>query len=140
MFFSSSIISTKVLRRFQLQFPSDSSLEELPRFLISPSYLKKICRFALLNKDFDIDHAKYPPEDIADPCGYMAKFFPQDQFISIETIDPSSRGKRFRRIVQEISIDLVNVRDPNFYHRFHHNLEKNQWMDVEDPRFVNWMV
>ena len=66
----------------------------------------------------------------------MARFFPQDTFDYVTLVN-SDDGIE----VQNFSIDVdEEIADPFFSKNFERNKEKEQWLDVEDPRFINWMV
>lgn len=115
----------------------------MPREIMSDGYLRKNCAGAVLYKEFeDLDHNVYPPNKIANPCGLMAKFFPQDTFESIEALPDKLPSIKHRPMQATKSYDiLVNqIADPGFAKRFHKNLKELQWTDIEDPRFINWMV
>ena len=86
------------------------------------------CDGALYNKDFDfLDPDKYPEDDVAFPCGLIAKSFFRDNF----TLWQMS-GKEINVTTEEISNkkdrdDLSNV-----------GLKDSQWLDVTDEHFIIW--
>ena len=86
------------------------------------------CDGALYNKDFDfLDPDKYPEDDVAFPCGLIAKSFFRDNF----TLWQMS-GKEINVTTEEITNkkdrdDLSNV-----------GLKDSQWLDVTDEHFIIW--
>ena len=86
------------------------------------------CDGALYNKDFDfLDPDKYPEDDVAFPCGLIAKSFFRDNF----TLWQMS-GKEINVTTEEIANkkdrdDLSNV-----------GLKDSQWLDVTDEHFIIW--
>lgn len=106
--------------------------------------LRRVCRRYLVNKDMGLDPALFPPLQVANPCGIMAKTFPGDKFLLWEaqnvglTKDSGVTPVRGR----QYDVSLKGVADSYFGQLFHRNPSPDvkQWMDVSDPRFVNWMV
>jgi len=86
------------------------------------------CDGALYNKDFDfLDSEKYPEDEVAFPCGLIAKSFFRDNF----TLWQMS-GKEINVTTEEIANkkdrdDLSNV-----------GLKDSQWLDVTDEHFIIW--
>jgi len=126
-----------------LRFLSGNFSASTPRCLISDGYLRKNCAGALYYKDFEeLDPNVFPPNKIANPCGLMAKFFPEDTFDNIESLPAALPSIRHRHYEPTQSYDIMinHIADPGFEKRFHKSREELQWTDIENPRFVNWMV
>jgi len=99
---------------------------------LSESVLKKSCDGALTNtnmaKTTSIDGTGLTGEDVAIPCGLMAKSFPDDKF---KTLTDSSSNV--------IEISTSGIAD-TWYKDLFKNIDiKLQWQDMEDERFINWM-
>lgn len=87
-------------------------------------------------KDFDVDKKKFKDDDIANPCGLMARFFPRDEFLQLKSLDPNDELN-----VKSYKIEVrKELADPFFSKQFIKSDKEEQWVDVEDPRFINWMV
>lgn len=113
--------------RFYMDNKSDKQLkgEEVSKEDLEKS---NDCDGALYNKDFDfLDPDKYPEDDVAFPCGLIAKSFFRDNF----TLWQMS-GKEINVTTEEIANkkdrdDLSNV-----------GLKDSQWLDVTDEHFIIW--
>ena len=113
--------------RFYMENKSDKQLkgEEVSKEDLEKS---NDCDGALYNKDFDfLDPDKYPEDDVAFPCGLIAKSFFRDNF----TLWQMS-GKEINVTTEEIANkkdrdDLSNV-----------GLKDSQWLDVTDEHFIIW--
>ena len=69
--------------------------------------------------------------DLANPCGLIAKNYFLDSYI-LETLNDSVR----------ISINESHIANPNdkeYMFKRNSNFEKDQWIDVEDEHFMVWM-
>ncbi len=113
--------------RFYMDNKSDKQLkgEEVSKEDLEKS---NDCDGSLYNKDFDfLDPDKYPEDDVAFPCGLIAKSFFRDNF----TLWQMS-GKEINVTTEEIANkkdrdDLSNV-----------GLKDSQWLDVTDEHFIIW--
>ena len=113
--------------RFYMDNKSDKQLkgEEVSKEDLEKS---NDCDGALYNKDFDfLDPDKYPEDDVAFPCGLIAKSFFRDNF----TLWQMS-GKEINVTTEEIANkkdrdDLSNV-----------GMKDSQWLDVTDEHFIIW--
>ena len=113
--------------RFYMDNKSDKQLkgEEVSKEDLEKS---NDCDGALYNKDFDfLDSEKYPEDEVAFPCGLIAKSFFRDNF----TLWQMS-GKEINVTTEEIANkkdrdDLSNV-----------GLKDSQWLDVTDEHFIIW--
>lgn len=56
------------------------------RNITSINDLKTICAEALTYKSFDVDKSKFRDYEVANPCGVLARDFPQDDFRYITNI------------------------------------------------------
>ena len=54
------------------------------RELTSLTELEKICTDALTYKTFDVDKSVFKDYEVANPCGRLARDFPQDDFKHIK--------------------------------------------------------
>ena len=104
--------------------------------LNSEREIRRICKNAYYYKDFDVDKTKFKDHDVADPCGLMARFFPQDVFKSLHLNKDNNGLKSEEYIIEESK----KISDPFYSKNFKRNKRKEQWIDVESPRFINWMV
>lgn len=96
--------------------------------------LKAVCKGALTNaqmgKTQNWNNTKtLKPDDIASPCGYMAKNFPLDTFNSIKF--PSSTSFP---IAQK---GLIMSEEKEKYVM---DTDVDQWVKVDSDQFINWMV
>lgn len=66
----------------------------------------------------------------------MAFYFPQDSFLSLENIDNNTGSKDEDFIIE----NSQEIADPFFSKNFIKSAEEKQWIDVTNPRFINWMV
>ena len=75
---------------------------------------------------------KLKADDEANPCGLLARNFPNDRFLSLELKD----GDKTEVVpIDYISKDLKLEKSVDFV------LDRDlQWTDVSDPLFYNWMV
>lgn len=53
--------------------------------------LSVICQDAFTYKNFDVDKNKFKDSDIANPCGLMSRFFPQDKFLRLVQLDNNGK-------------------------------------------------
>jgi len=90
------------------------------------------CSSATLNKDMGLTSEfmkanGLQPNDVANPCGLLAKYFPKDDF-ELEDKDG-----------QKIEISDSNISIPGLKGKvFKHTTDKGVWMNVENERFINW--
>ena len=118
------------LRQNHRFYMDNKSNKQLKGEEVSKEDLEKSndCDGALYNKDFDfLDPDKYPEDDVAFPCGLIAKSFFRDNF----TLWQMS-GKEINVTTEEIANkkdrdDLSNV-----------GLKDSQWLDVTDEHFIIW--
>ena len=118
------------LRQNHRFYMDNKSNKQLKGEEVSKEDLEKSneCDGALYNKDFDfLDSDKYPEDDVAFPCGLIAKSFFRDNF----TLWQMS-GKEINVTTEEIANkkdrdDLSNV-----------GLKDSQWLDVTDEHFIIW--
>ena len=118
------------LRQNHRFYMENKSNKQLKGEEVSKEDLEKSngCDGALYNKDFDfLDPDKYPEDDVAFPCGLIAKSFFRDNF----TLWQMS-GKEINVTTEEIANkkdrdDLSNV-----------GLKDSQWLDVTDEHFIIW--
>jgi uncharacterized membrane protein len=112
--------------RFYMENKSDKQLKGEE---VSKEDLEKSdnCEGALYNKDFSLNAQRYPEDEVAFPCGLIAKSFFRDNF----TLWQMS-GKEINVTTEEITYkkdrdDLSNV-----------GMKDNQWLDVTDEHFIIW--
>ena len=112
--------------RFYMENKSDKQLkgEEVSKEDLEKS---NDCEGALYNKDFSLHAQRYPEDEVAFPCGLIAKSFFRDNF----TLWQMS-GKEINVTTEEITYkkdrdDLSNV-----------GMKDNQWLDVTDEHFIIW--
>lgn len=112
--------------RFYMENKSDKQLkgEEVSKEDLEKS---NDCEGALYNKDFSLNAQRYPENEVAFPCGLIAKSFFRDNF----TLWQMS-GKEINVTTEEITYkkdrdDLSNV-----------GMKDNQWLDVTDEHFIIW--
>ena len=112
--------------RFYMENKSDKQLkgEEVSKGDLEKS---NDCEGALYNKDFSLNAQRYPEDEVAFPCGLIAKSFFRDNF----TLWQMS-GKEINVTTKEITYkkdrdDLSNV-----------GMKDNQWLDVTDEHFIIW--
>jgi len=112
--------------RFYMENKSDKQLkgEEVSKEDLEKS---NDCEGALYNKDFSLNAQRYPEDEVAFPCGLIAKSFFRDNF----TLWQMS-GKEINVTTKEITYkkdrdDLSNV-----------GMKDNQWLDVTDEHFIIW--
>ena len=118
------------LRQNHRFYMENKSSKQLKGEEVSKEDLEKSndCDGALYNKDFDfLDPDKYPEDDVAFPCGLIAKSFFRDNF----TLWQMS-GKEINVTTEEIANkkdrdDLSNV-----------GMKDSQWLDVTDEHFIIW--
>ena len=118
------------LRQNHRFYMDNKSNKQLKGEEVSKEDLEKSndCDGALYNKDFDfLDPDRYPEDDVAFPCGLIAKSFFRDNF----TLWQMS-GKEINVTTEEIANkkdrdDLSNV-----------GLKDSQWLDVTDEHFIIW--
>ena len=118
------------LRQNHRFYMDNKSNKQLKGEEVSKEDLEKSneCDGALYNKDFDfLDPDKYPEDEVAFPCGLIAKSFFRDNF----TLWQMS-GKEINVTTEEIANkkdrdDLSNV-----------GLKDSQWLDVTDEHFIIW--
>ena len=118
------------LRQNHRFYMDNKSNKQLKGEEVSKEDLEKSndCDGALYNKDFDfLDPDKYPEDDVAFPCGLIAKSFFRDNF----TLWQMS-GKEINVTTEEIANkkdrdDLSNV-----------GMKDSQWLDVTDEHFIIW--
>jgi hypothetical protein len=118
------------LRQNHRFYMDNKSNKQLKGEEVSKEDLEKSndCDGALYNKDFDfLDSEKYPEDEVAFPCGLIAKSFFRDNF----TLWQMS-GKEINVTTEEIANkkdrdDLSNV-----------GLKDSQWLDVTDEHFIIW--
>ena len=118
------------LRQNHRFYMENKSNKQLKGEEVSKEDLEKSneCDGALYNKDFDfLDPDKYPEDDVAFPCGLIAKSFFRDNF----TLWQMS-GKEINVTTEEIANkkdrdDLSNV-----------GMKDSQWLDVTDEHFIIW--
>ena len=118
------------LRQNHRFYMENKSNKQLKGEEVSKEDLEKSndCDGALYNKDFDfLDSEKYPEDEVAFPCGLIAKSFFRDNF----TLWQMS-GKEINVTTEEIANkkdrdDLSNV-----------GLKDSQWLDVTDEHFIIW--
>ena len=118
------------LRQNHRFYMENKSNKQLKGEEVSKEDLEKSndCDGALYNKDFDfLDPDKYPEDEVAFPCGLIAKSFFRDNF----TLWQMS-GKEINVTTEEIANkkdrdDLSNV-----------GLKDSQWLDVTDEHFIIW--
>ena len=112
--------------RFYMENKSDKQLkgEEVSKEDLEKS---NDCEGALYNKDFSLNAQRYPEDEVAFPCGLIAKSFFRDNF----TLWQMS-GKEINVTTKEITYkkdrdDLSNV-----------GMKDNQWLDITDEHFIIW--
>ena len=112
--------------RFYMENKSDKQLkgEEVSKEDLEKS---NDCEGALYNKDFSLNAQRYPEDEVAFPCGLIAKSFFRDNF----TLWQMS-GKEINVTTEEITYkkdrdDLSNV-----------GMKDNQWLDITDEHFIIW--
>ena len=112
--------------RFYMENKSDKQLkgEEVSKEDLEKS---NDCEGALYNKDFSLNAQRYPEDEVAFPCGLIAKSFFRDNF----TLWQMS-GKEINVTAEEITYkkdrdDLSNV-----------GMKDNQWLDITDEHFIVW--
>jgi uncharacterized membrane protein len=112
--------------RFYMENKSDKQLkgEEVSKEDLEKS---NDCEGALYNKDFSLNAQRYPEDEVAFPCGLIARSFFRDNF----TLWQMS-GKEINVTTKEITYkkdrdDLSNV-----------GMKDNQWLDVTDEHFIIW--
>ena len=112
--------------RFYMENKSDKQLkgEEVSKEDLEKS---NDCEGALYNKDFSLNAQRYPEDEVAFPCGLIAKSFFRDNF----TLWQMS-GKEINVTTEEITYkkdrdDLSNV-----------GMKDNQWLDITDEHFSIW--
>ena len=112
--------------RFYMENKSDKQLkgEEVSKEDLEKS---NDCEGALYNKDFSLNAQRYPEDEVAFPCGLIAKSFFRDNFTLWQT-----SGKEINVTTEEITYkkdrdDLSNV-----------GMKDNQWLDVTDEHFIIW--
>lgn len=96
--------------------------------------LKDVCKQANDYKDFDVDHEIFKDGQLPNPCGMMARFYPQDIFQKLAVKDGNDEDNSFR--IEE----TPELADRYFAANFKKDPVNPQWVDVENPRFINWMV
>lgn len=95
-----------------------------------------------------MDHEKFRDGDLPNPCGLMARFFPRDSFNALQSKNNDEQkalpfgGSQLTVADQvfDVVTDKDKISDPFFAQNFHHNADANPWLNVEDGRFINWMV
>jgi hypothetical protein len=97
---------------------------------ISMKYAKSKCRKAFIYKNFDVDHSIFKPDDIANPCGLLSKYFPGDMYLSLKNKETDETTK----------IKTNNIADYFFKKAFVRSSSESQWLDVTKGQFINWMV
>ena len=118
------------LRQNHRFYMDNKSNKQLKGEEVSKEDLEKSndCDGALYNKDFVfLDSEKYPEDEVAFPCGLIAKSFFRDNF----TLWQMS-GKEINVTTEEIANkkdrdDLSNV-----------GLKDSQWLDATDEHFIIW--
>ena len=108
---------------------------------LSESVLKKSCDGALTNtnmaKTTSIDGTGLTGEDVAIPCGLMAKSFPDGMTKILKNLD------KFKTLTDSSS-NVIEISTSGIADTWYKDLFKNidiklQWQDMEDERFINWM-
>ena len=118
------------LRQNHRFYMDNKSNKQLKGEEVSKEDLEKSndCDGALYNKDFDfLDPDKYPEDEVAFPCGLIAKSFFRDNF----TLWQMS-GKEINVTTEEIA----NKKDRNDLSNV--GLKDSQWLDVTDEHFIIW--
>ena len=117
------------LRQNHRFYMDNKSNKQLKGEEVSKEDLEKSndCDGALYNKDFSLNAQRYPEDEVAFPCGLIAKSFFRDNF----TLWQMS-GKEINVTTEEITYkkdrdDLSNV-----------GMKDNQWLDVTDEHFIIW--
>ena len=79
-----------------------------------------------LDIDFDYDNSNFGPDDIAIPCGLMAKTFFNDSYT-------------FKINDVVIDIDDTGIAFDKDKELFYKNPTSGNWLDMEDEHFLVWM-
>ncbi len=102
--------------------------------------LSEFCRPDITNQDMNAYHAINGKElvrnEIARPCGLLAKYFPQGKqhFIKKDTFE------FFKQTGKEIKIRTTGIAWEGLKGtKFRSTDKSKEWVDIEDERFINWM-
>ena len=100
----------------------------------TPDKLRSVCKGAVTNSQMGKtrnwnDTKSLKPDDIASPCGYMAKNFPLDAFTSIKF--PS--GISFP--IAQTGLIMSEEKE-----KYVQDNDVDQWVKVDKDQFINWMV
>ena len=77
-----------------------------------------------------MDEKEFPPEEVANPCGLLSKYYPRDKYLKLVSVN--AKNKTYK-------IETKGIEDEAYSVNFKKNSSQKQWTDVEDPRFINWM-
>ena len=53
--------------------------------------LREICQGAFTYANFDVDKKEFKDSEMANPCGLMSRFFPQDKFFNLVSLGDEGR-------------------------------------------------
>lgn len=92
----------------------------------------------------NLDPAKFPPHEIASPCGLLAKFFPTDTFeelIELQQTKQDNGKNGLSNIASEnkFPVNKKIIEDKFYKVAFSPDSSGKQWIDVTNPLFINWM-
>lgn len=95
--------------------------------------LRETCKGAVTNKDMNktksFNGSTLVPDDIASPCGFLAKNYPEDDYKSLKN------DKNETYIVSTTGLIMKEERE-----KFVVDTDVLQWVKVDGDRFINWMV
>lgn len=94
-----------------------------------------MCKGAVTNEDIKktkaFDGSALDPKAIANPCGFLAKNYPEDDYKSLT--DVNNNTNKF--IVSTTGLIMKEERE-----KFVVDKTEKQWIKVDNDRFINWMV
>ena len=61
--------------------------------ITSKTSLLRTCKGAVYYKDFDVDHKEFKDDEFANPCGLLARFFPQDEAQFLRKAEPEEDAR-----------------------------------------------
>lgn len=136
----------------------NKSIKQLKGNKCSRKEVKDDCDPIITNKDlgreFSVDNTKLDPEEIAHPCGLIARSFFNDSFelyyynnatTGENNVNSDNEDSNF--ISSDIKVPITIYKDgiasksdkKRFKNMKNENWKSLQWLDVEDERFMVWM-
>lgn len=102
--------------------------------------LSQVCRPDITNQDMNAYHAVNGKElvknEIARPCGLLAKYFPQGKQNFVKT----DSFEFFKQSGKEIKLSTTGIAWEGLKGtKFRSTDKSKEWADIEDERFINWM-